>query len=224
MAPPQQYLTLTLKGLGFSTFHTNLLAIPYTMLHIMTMLGLTYLSEATGQLALVALLGQVWAFPLLVYLNVVNTASTNKWVMWTVITVLLGYPEGMAQPPKQCARMADGVAAHAIQVGWASRNANSVRTRTVSAACYNMFVQGGSIVSANIYRQDDAPRFVRGNRQLLAILCLNIAIYMLVKLYYVSRNRQRARKWHAMTEHQRLHYLATTTDQGSKRLDFRFDH
>jgi hypothetical protein len=31
--PVQQYLTLSLKGLGFGTFNSNLLVIPYTVLH-----------------------------------------------------------------------------------------------------------------------------------------------------------------------------------------------
>ena len=33
MIPPGQYLTLSLKGLGFDTFQTNLLTIPYTVFH-----------------------------------------------------------------------------------------------------------------------------------------------------------------------------------------------
>lgn len=72
--------------------------------------------------------------------------------------------------------------------------------------------------------QDDAPLYNRGNRQLLAIACMNIVIYGLVKVYYVRRNKQRDTKWNAMTPEERLHYLATTADEGNKRLDFRFQH
>jgi hypothetical protein len=71
---------------------------------------------------------------------------------------------------------------------------------------------------------DDAPRYRRGNRQLLAICCMNIVLYILTKLYYVWRNKTRDAKWNAMTEEQRLEYIATTKDEGNKRLDFRFDH
>ena len=53
---------------------------------------------------------------------------------------------------------------------------------------------------------------------------MNIVLYGLVKLYYVMRNKYRENKWEAMTTEQRLEYLATTKDQGSKRLDFRFAH
>ncbi|KAH6631398.1 major facilitator superfamily domain-containing protein [Chaetomium tenue] len=207
MIPPNQYLTLTLRGLGFDTFQTNLLTMPLTVGHIITMLGIAYLAEVSGQLTLVAGLGQIWVLPFLIYLNSADLANVNRWVIYAVTTLLLSYPN-----------------AHPIQVGWNSRNSNTVRARTVSAACYNMFVQASSVIAANMYRADDAPYYKRGNRQLLGILCMNIVLYGLVKTYYVLRNKQKDGKWNAMTPEEKLEYLATTTDEGNKRLDFRFQH
>ncbi|KAI2603054.1 MFS general substrate transporter [Hypoxylon fragiforme] len=205
--PEQQYLTLSLRQMKFDTFTSNLLSIPYTVIHIIMMLANTFAAEIFGELTLIAMVGQFWILPFLIYLNVADTANTNRWVIYTVTTLLLGYPN-----------------AHPIQVAWNSRNSNTVRARTVSAACYNMFVQAGGIIASNIYRADDAPLYRRGNKQLLAILAMNIVLYVLTKVYYVWRNKSRDRTWNAMTAAEKLNYLSTTTDEGNKRLDFRFEH
>ncbi|KAH8879002.1 MFS general substrate transporter [Thozetella sp. PMI_491] len=207
MTTPSQYLTLSLKALGFDTFQTNLLTIPYTVFHIVTMLSLVYVAEIIGELTFTSLSGQIWALPFIIYLNVVNANAANKWVVWTIMTLLLSYPNP-----------------HPIQVAWNSRNSNTVRSRTVSAACYNMFVQASGIIASNIYRDDDKPVYARGNRALLGITCMNVVLYFLVKAYYVFRNKQRDKKWNSMTEAERLDYLANTKDEGNKRLDFRFAH
>ncbi|EPE36730.1 MFS general substrate transporter [Glarea lozoyensis ATCC 20868] len=204
---PAQYLTLTLKGLGFGTFNSNLLVIPSTVMHMITMLLLTYVAEIWGELTLTASFGQFYVLPFLIFIYVKDITKINKWTAFGVMTGLLSYPS-----------------AHPIQVAWNSRNSYAVRSRTVSAALYNMFVQASGIIASNIYRADDAPRYKRGNRVLLSICITNIALYSLTKVYYVSRNRSRAKKWDAMTEDERVTYLATTTDEGNKRLDFRFAH
>lgn len=102
---------------------------------VVSMLILTYLGEIWNELTFTAMIGQIWALPLLICLVVLNLATINRWALYAVLVLLLIYPN-----------------AHPIQVGWNSRNSNAVRSRTVSAACYNMFVQAGGIISSNIYR------------------------------------------------------------------------
>ena len=94
MTPPQQYLTLSLRGLGFDTFQTNLLAIPYTAFHMLNMMLITYLAEILKELTWIAVSGQIWALPFLIFFNVVDTTRMNKWVVWIVTTALLSYPNG----------------------------------------------------------------------------------------------------------------------------------
>lgn len=60
--------------------------------------------------------------------------------------------------------------------------------------------------------------------QIVAVNCLAIVLYGLAKAYYVFRNKQREKQWGAMTQEQRDDYIQNTTDQGNKRLDFRFAH
>jgi len=171
------------------------------------MLLLTFISEKINQRAILGLFTQLfWFLPCLIALAVIP-ANTSRWGAYALVTVLLSYPTP-----------------HPMQVGWCSRNSNTVRTRTVSAALYNMAVQLSSIISSNIYRQDDRPEYRRGNRVLVGVTCLNIAVYASVKVYYVWRNRQRDKAWDALSADEKNHYLNTTTDQGNKRLDFRFVH
>ncbi|KAI0376673.1 MFS general substrate transporter [Hypomontagnella monticulosa] len=201
---PQQYLSLSLRGLGFDTFQTNLLSIPYLVLKIINMMALATLAEYTGQLAACASIFQFWCLPFLIYLRVVDTTQVSKWLTWGMISLLLAAPLG-----------------HPVQVGWISRNANTVRSRAVGAALYNMFLQSGVIISSNIYRADDAPLYRRGNSILIGILSLNLLLYVLAKIYYVWRNRTRDRRWNVMTPEEKLVYLADHQDAGNKRLDFR---
>ena len=94
MSTPANYLTLSLKGLGFGTFSTNLLVIPSKVMHVVLMLSLTYAAEVFGELTFTALIGQLWALPFLVFINVVDINGINKWLAWLIMTALLCYPNG----------------------------------------------------------------------------------------------------------------------------------
>ncbi|KAM3122047.1 hypothetical protein CJJ07_005071 [Candidozyma auris] len=207
MGTIQPYMTLTLKSMGFSTFDVNLLTIPQAVIHIIFLLIITWVSERVNERALVSLAMPIMSVPFLAAIRWWPGSMKNAWVTWFLVTMVLAAPY-----------------IHAICVAWVSRNSNSIRSRSVCSALYNMTVQLGNIASYNIYREDDKPLYHRGNFQLFWCAVAMIPLLILVKLYYVWRNKSRAAKWNAMTPEEQEHYVQTTTDEGNKRLDFRFDH
>ncbi|KAI0180351.1 MFS general substrate transporter [Hypoxylon sp. FL1284] len=203
---PTNYLSYILRQIGFSVFQANLLAIPSQFLFAVNLLLVTWVSRHVDERSIVSSSSNIWLFPWVLAL-VLLPDGASPWVRYALLTGLLSYP--------YC---------HAILVAWNARNSNAVRTRAVSAALYNMFVQSGNIIAVNLYRDDDQPLYRRGNRFLLAITVFNILLFYLVKAFYLWRNRLRERRWQAMTPRQREDYVLTTKDEGMRRLDFRFAH
>jgi hypothetical protein len=130
--PMSAYLTLQLRDTGLDTFQTNLLTIPAYLLFIFQLLFWTWVSERIDQRFLVGLASQIWALPLLLFLEYMP-ADTGHWIKYTIGALLVGHPY-----------------VHAILVAITSRNAGTVRTRTVASALYNMFCQASSIISQNV--------------------------------------------------------------------------
>ncbi|KAF8520957.1 allantoate permease [Hysterangium stoloniferum] len=185
----------------FSTLNINLLMIPSTIVGLFPLIGITLLSELLDSRALVAAMQDVWVLPCLIALYMLP-AHPNPWIFYTVASSSFHYhPEA----------------------AWASRNAGGVANRTINASLYNMFYQASVIVYTNIYREDDAPRYVRGNRNLIIICAVNIfVLFPGTRFYYMWRNAQREKKWSAMSEEEKSDYLSTTKDEGNQRLNFRF--
>ncbi|KAM3419178.1 hypothetical protein BST61_g5122 [Cercospora zeina] len=204
--PISSYLTLQLKSVGFGTFETNLLTIPAYVIFIINLLVLTWLSEKFNERFLIASISQIWALPLLIALEVLP-ANRSPWVAWILSVLLYAMPYS-----------------HAVIVAVTSRNAGTVRTRTVASALYNMMVQTSNIIGNNIYRTPDAPQYYTGNKVLLAITAYNICLFLFTKVFYVVVNQRRAKTWDAMSREEKEQYLSTTKDEGNKRLDFRFAH
>ncbi|KAI1849709.1 hypothetical protein JX266_004658 [Neoarthrinium moseri] len=204
--PITAYLTLNLKNLGFDTFQTNLLTIPAYVLFLLQLLFWTWYSEKINNRFLIVLVTQIWVLPLVIALEVLPS-NASPWAWYALSALLIGNPY-----------------THAIVVAITSRNAGTVRTRTVGSAFYNMCVQASNIISSNIYRTEDSPYYRTGNKVLLAIIAYNIVYVFCMKGFYMWRNKQKEAKWSTLTTEEKDEYLKTTTDQGSKRLDFRFAH
>ncbi|KAJ4015074.1 hypothetical protein NW752_006530 [Fusarium irregulare] len=205
-SPFNTYLSFILRQIGFSVFQANLLAIPSQFLFAVNLLIVTWVSGRVKERGILSSLSNIWIFPWVLAL-VVLPGDISPWVRYALITGLLSYP--------YC---------HAILVGWNAKNSNSVRTRAISAALYNMTVQSGNIAASNIFREDDQPLYRRGNRVILGITSANIILFYLVKYFYIWRNQVRDRTWNAMTKEQQQDYILNTTDEGQQRLDFRFVH
>ncbi|KAK4494268.1 hypothetical protein PRZ48_014566 [Zasmidium cellare] len=205
-SPPSNYLSYILRQMGFSTLNANLLTIPSQFLFGVNLLIVSWVSEKIGERAFISSLSNIWILPWLAALVGLG-ASASDWVRYALLTGLLSYP--------YC---------HAILVAWNSKNSNSVRTRAVSAALYNMFVQAGNIIGSNIYRDEDRPYYLKGNKILLAICCFNIVLLVFVKYYYITRNKRREAAWEKLTGEEKVDYVRNTKDEGAKRLDFRFSH
>jgi hypothetical protein len=103
---------------------------------------MTYVSEKINQRACMGVFTQCWFLPCLIALLVLPLSTENPWVTYGILVTLLSHPTP-----------------HPMQVAWCSRISGSVRTRAVSAALYNMFVQVQGIISSNIYRDDDKPDY-----------------------------------------------------------------
>ncbi|KAL2854566.1 major facilitator superfamily domain-containing protein [Aspergillus pseudodeflectus] len=202
--PATNYLTLQLRQQGFSTFQTNLLVIPSAVLAIITMISTTWLAERTNQRLLFGAGVEVWNLVLLIALETLPEKSM-PWPRWAILTLLVGGPS-----------------IHPVVVALTSRNAGSVRTRTVASALYNMSVQLSSIAGANVYRTNDAPYYKHGNKVLIALAVTSMFLFGAAKVYYDWRNRQNAAKWQALTPEQKETYLRENPVMTNKRIDFRF--
>lgn len=89
--PVTAYLTLNLKTLGFSTFETNLLTIPAYVLFLIQLLFWTWVSEKWNNRMGIALVSQIWCFPLVMALELMP-GTASPWSWYTCSLMLVGYP------------------------------------------------------------------------------------------------------------------------------------
>lgn len=210
VAPVSNYFTLLLRQMGFSTFNTNLLSIPSSVLSIITMVAVSWISSLfkNGN-SIAQYIQTIWYIPLLAVLRYWKgaelTGNGNLWATYAVLVLAQGYP--IAEP---------------ITITWCSANSNSVGTRAISAAVVNIFSQIAGIIANNMYREDDAPLYHRGNFQLLMVAIGQMGLITVSLFYYKWRNKKREKKWVEMSAEEKIEYIHTSTDQGNKRLDFRF--
>lgn len=207
--PPQTYLSLTLRQLGFSVFHSNLLAIPSQFLFAVNCLWLPYLARRFNERSLTSSISNIWTLPLLVALYCIPQVASARW-NWTrfaLLTLVASFP--------YC---------HPTIISWLSQNCHSVRNRAVSTALYNMSYQVGSILATRIFTDADRPFYHRGFGALIGISSFAIVQCWLTKLYYIRRNKQKQAEWDKLTPEQQVDYIKTPSAERTTRIDAQFVH
>ncbi|PWY95256.1 MFS general substrate transporter [Aspergillus sclerotioniger CBS 115572] len=220
-SPIQSYLSLTLTRLGFDTFDANMLSIPSAALQIILMLAVSKSSDIFGERTFHCFFGEFWSLPLLIALLKLPDHGYN-WPRFTISTMISGYPYF-----------------HPIVSAWISENTFDVKKRAITAATYNVIVQVGSIISSRewflhpppllleIYRSSDSPYYYTGNKVLISLCVLSLVVFVAQRELLRYLNRQKERKWQAMSPEERVLYQSdkeAREKEGNKRLDFRFKY
>lgn len=147
--PVTAYLTLNLKALGFGTFETNLLTIPGYVLFLAHLILISWYSEKINNRMALLLYYSFWCFVLLLTLELLP-ANASPWAWYSATILMIGFPyihsiNGMNEILFWLYSFTDSSA-----VSLTSRNAGSVRTRTVGSAMYNMICQASSVISSQV--------------------------------------------------------------------------
>lgn len=89
--PPQAYLTLNLRSLGFDTFQTNLLTIPAYSLFLFQLIFWTWVSEKINNRMAIGLFYSFWCLPLLLALELLPSTA-GPWTWYAISVLLIGFP------------------------------------------------------------------------------------------------------------------------------------
>lgn len=154
--PVTAYLTLTLKNVGFDTFQTNLLTIPGYVLFLIQLIFWSWVSEKINNRMAIVWYYCLWCLPLLLALELLpSTASSWSWYAVTILVIGFPYIHSIMGMLLHTLFSFLIFGANCADMFWSlvalmSRNAGSVRTRTVGSAMYNMICQASSIISSNV--------------------------------------------------------------------------
>jgi len=80
------------------------------------------------------------------------------------------------------------------------------------------------MVSVNLFRDEDAPRFITGFWILFGALLLTIVLFIFQRYHLMWVNKKRDEKTRHWTDADWQHYNETTTDEGDDHLSFRYSY
>ncbi|KAI8071327.1 major facilitator superfamily domain-containing protein [Gongronella butleri] len=204
--PVGTYLPTIIKSAGFNVIEANLLTAPAYLINLIVSIAVAHFGKKHGGLGLLCAFFMLWAAVGLLAMELLPE-NVDKWSLYGAVLITGGTPTY-----------------HPMHIAWMSSNLAPIGKRTLALGAVIGAANLCSVPGAQIYRTDDAPRYHRGNWILFGLQIFTGVLLIIQHLRYKFTNKRRDKIWNAMTEEEQKHYLATTKDVGSNRLDYRFDY
>ncbi|KAI9357991.1 MFS general substrate transporter [Zopfochytrium polystomum] len=204
LTPLGTYLPTLIKSFGFNVYISNVLTAPGYILGFISMTIMTTHSDKTRERGYHGVFSASWLLLGFILLRVVPD-NTNKYALWAVLLFIYSWPM-----------------THPMNISWMTEHMAPLGKRTVGSAAIIASANIYAVYAGQIYQQNDAPRYHNGNLIIIGFLLATVVAWLVFRKYLEWINNTRQAKWDALSEKEKENYLATTTDVGNDRLDFRF--
>ncbi|KAK5827951.1 major facilitator superfamily domain-containing protein [Linnemannia elongata] len=199
------FAPLILKMLGFNGLKANLMTIPGFLLGLAVMSLVSYSSDKFNERAFHGAAATLYYACCVAGLALLPI-GTDKVNLYICLIFAMG----------------GSTCWHPVNAAWIAGNTAPVGKRTIALAMYIISVNLTAIAGANVFRNNDAPRFISGMWVLFASLVITITLFIFQRYHLLYINRKRALATKDWTAEDWKHYDETTTDIGDDRLDFVF--
>ncbi|KAI8985035.1 major facilitator superfamily domain-containing protein [Pilobolus umbonatus] len=202
--PVTTYLPTLIKGYGFSVTTGNLLTAPSYIINLIFSIIITRSADKRGNYAYHAFFGCVWSMAGFLAL-ILLPSDVGRWNSYAAALFVSSSPMW-----------------HGMHIAWMASNLAPIGKRTLALGAVIGAANICGVPGSQIYRADDAPKFVRGNWVNFGIIAASGFLLLVQHTRYTLTNKLRNKKWSNMTDADKKSYLENTKDEGSARLDYRF--
>ncbi|KAF9182745.1 hypothetical protein BGZ51_008731 [Haplosporangium sp. Z 767] len=194
-------------NLGVPPLVSNLLVIPGYVISLSIMTLVSWSSDKHNERAFHGALASTY-YALCILALAVLPEDANKFSLYFALIFAMG--------GQTCW--------HPVNAAWISSNMAPVGKRSIALAMYIISVNACDMVSVNLFRDEDAPRFITGFWILFGALLLTIALFIFQRYHLMWINRRRDERTRNWTVDDWQHYNDTTTDEGDDHLSFRYTY
>ncbi|KAI8143455.1 major facilitator superfamily domain-containing protein [Fennellomyces sp. T-0311] len=202
--PIGTYLPSIIRDAGFPVTTANLLTMPAYLGGLVFSLLIAYSSDKYGEVALHALIGNIWQMVGYIALKALP-ANATRWQLFGAATVTMASPSW-----------------HGMHIAYMSANLAPAGKRAIALGAIIGAANLDGVPGSQIYRASDAPRYPTGNLVCIILNVVTIFLFISQRVRYSMTNKYREKKWNGMSDADKEQYNKTTKHKGSDRLDYRF--